>query len=152
MSKKPPMADALKGTLAMEANSLEERFRRAEIGTALMGAKSAAAEPLAHSAVLPAAEPPKDSNNDVAATKPAAEAPKKAKAEPAAKLTYSFTEADYDLMTELKRRCNFEGFEAARSELLRAGLQCLAKLSGPELHDTINSLERLKPGRRRKSH
>ncbi|HEU0188001.1 MAG TPA: hypothetical protein VFR06_08935, partial [Gallionellaceae bacterium] len=58
---------------------------------------------------------------------------------------------DYDLIAELKQRCQKQDMHVKKSELLRAGLQALSKLSPAQLKHALNGLEKIKTGRPKKS-
>ena len=57
---------------------------------------------------------------------------------------------DYALIAELKHRLHGAHREAKKSELLRAGLQALAKLDAPALAMALDALAPVKTGRPRK--
>lgn len=61
--------------------------------------------------------------------------------------SFSFPEHDYLKISELKKSCLAEGIHVKKSELLRAGLQLLTKLSLDELKQAIEQVEKLKTGR-----
>jgi len=61
--------------------------------------------------------------------------------------SFSFPEHDYLKISELKKSCLAEGIHVKKSELLRAGLQLLTKLSLAELKQAIEQVEKLKTGR-----
>ncbi|MFZ1766016.1 MAG: hypothetical protein WAT68_05080 [Candidatus Nitrotoga sp.] len=54
---------------------------------------------------------------------------------------------EYSQFAELKRKCQLVGVHVKKSELLRAGLLCLSKLSDPELVNVVGQVEILKTGR-----
>lgn len=108
-----------------------------------------------------AAKAPAPSAKSVKASKPvkpASPAAAPASAAPAAKpaepkkpklVRDSFTmpKADFDLIDRLKARAIGFGRPVKKSELLRAGLQVLAKLQDDALRETLAALPQLKPGR-----
>ena len=61
--------------------------------------------------------------------------------------SFSFPEHDYLKISELKKTCLAEGIHVKKSELLRAGLQLLTKLSLAELKQAIEQVEKVKTGR-----
>lgn len=64
--------------------------------------------------------------------------------------SFTMPEADYELIEPLKKRCMKTGIGVNKSELLRAGLQALTRMSDSELTHLIGHLQRIKPGRRPK--
>lgn len=54
---------------------------------------------------------------------------------------------EYSQFAALKRKCQLVGVHVKKSELLRAGLLCLSKLSDPELVNVVGQVEILKTGR-----
>ncbi|MFG6416660.1 hypothetical protein ACG02S_22445 [Roseateles sp. DC23W] len=64
---------------------------------------------------------------------------------------FTMPEADYALLKELKNRLHGVQREAKKSELLRAGLQALARLEPAALAAALDRLEPVKTGRPRKS-
>ena len=63
--------------------------------------------------------------------------------------TFSFPQPDHELLSELQGRCLADGFTASKSELVRAGLHALARMKLQVLRQTVESLEKRKPGPRR---
>ena len=61
--------------------------------------------------------------------------------------SFSMPENEYMQFAALKRRCLMAGVHVKKSELLRAGLICLIKLSDPELVNVVGRVEILKTGR-----
>ena len=61
--------------------------------------------------------------------------------------SFSMPENEYLQFTALKRRCLLVGVHVKKSELLRAGLICLLRLSDPELVNVVGQVEILKTGR-----
>ena len=76
-------------------------------------------------------------------------APKKEKQKKIKMVRDSFTmpEDDYAKIAELKKKCLKAGIHIKKSELLRAGLTYLTKLSKPALLDTVKQVEKIKTGR-----
>ena len=58
---------------------------------------------------------------------------------------------DYARIGELKQVCQKVGMQVKKSELLRAGLHALGKLSVTQLKQTISQIEQIKTGRPKKS-
>jgi hypothetical protein len=54
---------------------------------------------------------------------------------------------DYGRIGELKSRCIRLGFAVKKSELLRAGLQALTRISDDDLAKVVSALENVKTGR-----
>lgn len=61
--------------------------------------------------------------------------------------SFSMPENDYSQFAALKKRCLLAGVHVKKSELLRAGLLCLSKLSDSELVNVVGQVEILKTGR-----
>lgn len=61
--------------------------------------------------------------------------------------SFSMPENDYLQFAALKRKCLLAGVHVKKSELLRAGLLCLSKLSDSELVNIVGQVEILKTGR-----
>ncbi|CAH1070345.1 hypothetical protein [Candidatus Nitrotoga sp. 1052] len=61
--------------------------------------------------------------------------------------SFSMPENDYSQFAALKRKCLLAGVHVKKSELLRAGLLCLSKLSDSELVNVVGQVEILKTGR-----
>lgn len=128
--KRPTMKDALKSSIASEEKALDLRFERAENVLALREAKKI------------------ESSGSRGEKKETKEKPRPAPSRPTVvRRTFSLTQTEYDLVFELKRRCNLEGFEAAQSEIIRAGLHQLARLDGTELKRALGKIEKLRRGR-----
>ena len=65
---------------------------------------------------------------------------------------FSMPQSDYNKISALRDRCiNKLRISITKSEVLRAGLHALDKLTDQELNKVIQALEKLKPGRRSKS-
>jgi hypothetical protein len=75
--------------------------------------------------------------------------PKKDKPKKIKMVRDSFTmpEYDYAILGELKKKCLESGVHAKKSELLRAGLICLAKLGNADLMKEVAQVEVIKTGR-----
>lgn len=61
--------------------------------------------------------------------------------------SFSMPEDDYAQFAALKRKCLLAGIPVKKSELLRAGLICLSKLTDTKLLHTVGQVEILKTGR-----
>lgn len=61
---------------------------------------------------------------------------------------YSMPEHDYQLLEMLKRKALMLAHDINKSEILRAGLQCLNRLSNEEFSRAIQGVSRIKPGRK----
>lgn len=91
---------------------------------------------------------------DEAATKPVKKAKKEKKAEGKVKVvrdSFTMPQADYSLIAELKQKALKADLHAKKSELLRAGLRMLSKLSAAQLKRALAGLEKIKTGRPRKA-
>lgn len=64
--------------------------------------------------------------------------------------SFTMPQIDYDLIAEIKQKALKAGLHVKKSELLRAGLQALAKLSAAQLKQTVTNLEKIKTGRPKK--
>jgi hypothetical protein len=65
--------------------------------------------------------------------------------------SFTMPQPDYDLIAALKEKAAEAGVHVKKSELLRAGLQALSKLSAAQLKRAISSLEKIKTGRPKKA-
>ena len=61
--------------------------------------------------------------------------------------SFTMPENDYVKLGELKKKCLQAGVHVKKSELIRAGLQCLSKLTDTSLLKTIEQVEVIKTGR-----
>jgi hypothetical protein len=61
--------------------------------------------------------------------------------------SFTMPQEDYALISELKQRTLKAGLQVKKSELLRAGLQLLAKQTAVQLKKTVVNLEKIKTGR-----
>jgi hypothetical protein len=76
------------------------------------------------------------------------------KVEPKVKVvrdSFTMPQNDYAKLGELKQVCLKAGMQVKKSELLRAGLNELKKLSSAQLKKVISELEQIKTGRPKKS-
>ena len=74
--------------------------------------------------------------------------PKPARHSTTVRDTFSFPQPDHELLSELQGRCLTDGFIASKSELVRAGLHALARMTPQALRQAIEALEKRKPGPR----
>ncbi len=65
--------------------------------------------------------------------------------------SFTMPQADYDIIAELKQKALKSGLHVKKSELLRAGLRVLSKLSPAQLKQTVTNLEKIKTGRPKNS-
>jgi hypothetical protein len=65
--------------------------------------------------------------------------------------SFTMPQNDYDKLAELKQACQQAGVHVKKSELLRAGLQALSKMSIAQLERAIVQLAPIKTGRPKKS-
>jgi hypothetical protein len=65
--------------------------------------------------------------------------------------SFTMPQNDYTKIGELKQVCQKAGLQVKKSELLRAGLHALGKLSVAQLKQTITQMEQIKTGRPKKS-
>jgi hypothetical protein len=89
-----------------------------------------------------------------AAAKPEKKHKKEKKAESKVKVvrdSFTMPQADYDLIAELKQKALKSGLHVKKSELLRASLQSLSKLTAAQLKRAIDGLEKIKTGRPKKN-
>lgn len=115
-------------------------------GAATRKAASAAAKPATG---RPAAKPVV-----VSPAKSAKKSKKEKKASGKSKVirdSFTMPEADYGKFAELKQVCQKAGLHVKKSELLRAGLHALSKLSVAQLERTIVQLAPIKTGRPKKA-
>jgi hypothetical protein len=61
--------------------------------------------------------------------------------------SFTLPSGDYELIATLQQRCLHSAVNANKSEIIRAGLQILNRMSDEELVEAINSLEKVKTGR-----
>lgn len=64
--------------------------------------------------------------------------------------SFTMPQTDYELIAELKQKALKAGLHVKKSELLRASLQNLSRLSVAQLKLAISSLEKIKTGRPKK--
>jgi hypothetical protein len=88
------------------------------------------------------------------AVKPEKRAKKEKKLEGKVKVvrdSFTMPQTDYDLIAAIKQKALKGGLHLKKSELLRAGLQVLSKLSATQLQQAVANLEKIKTGRPKKS-
>jgi hypothetical protein len=86
--------------------------------------------------------------------KPGKKAKKEKKVQEKSKVvrdSFTMPQNDYDKIAELKQVCQKAGLHVKKSELLRAGLHALSKLTVPQLERVIVQLAPIKTGRPKKS-
>lgn len=62
---------------------------------------------------------------------------------------FTVLQSDLELIASIKKRCLLLGIETNKSELIRAGIDSLTKLSDNKLRDTLASLPKPKVGRKK---
>jgi hypothetical protein len=62
---------------------------------------------------------------------------------------FTVLQSDIDLIDAVKKRCLLLGIETNKSELVRAGIDVLTKLSDTKLRDILASLPKPKIGRKK---
>lgn len=65
--------------------------------------------------------------------------------------SFTMPQSDYDMIAQLKQKTLKNGVHVKKSELLRAGLHALSKLSAAQLQKAVSGLEKIKTGRPKKS-
>lgn len=65
--------------------------------------------------------------------------------------SFTMPQSEYAKIGELKQLCLKSGLHVKKSELLRAGLNALGKLSAAQLKAALSGLEKIKTGRPAKS-
>lgn len=91
---------------------------------------------------------------ETANAKPEKKIKKEKKAESKVKVvrdSFTMPQIDYDIIAELKEKGLKSGLHVKKSELLRAGLRVLSKLSAAQLKQTVINLEKIKTGRPKNS-
>lgn len=61
--------------------------------------------------------------------------------------TFTFPESDYQKLVTLKKQCLRAGVEVTKSEIIRAGLHALEKLTEIQLIETVKGVEKIKTGK-----
>lgn len=65
--------------------------------------------------------------------------------------SFTMPQADYELIAAIKQKALAANLHVKKSELLRAGLQALSKLTAAQLKRAISGLEKIKTGRPKKA-
>jgi len=89
-----------------------------------------------------------------AAVKPEKKQKKEKKADSKVKVvrdSFTMPQEDYELIAALKQKALKSGLHVKKSELLRASLQALSKLTAAQLKRAISGLEKIKTGRPKKA-
>jgi len=90
----------------------------------------------------------------VSVAKPDKKAKKEKKVQGKSKVvrdSFTMPQNDYDQIAKLKQVCQKAGLHVKKSELLRAGLQALSKMTVPQLERAIVQLAPIKTGRPKKT-
>ena len=64
--------------------------------------------------------------------------------------SFSMPQGDFDKITELKQSCLKDGLQVKKSELLRAGLHALSKMSAAQLRIAMTALKKIETNRAKK--
>lgn len=110
--------------------------------------KSAPRKPVARKAA-----PARKTTQVKAVAKPEKKHKKEKKSESKVKVvrdSFTMPQADYNLIAALKLKALQSGLHVKKSELLRASLQALSKLTVPQLKRALSGLEKIKTGRPKK--
>jgi len=111
---------ALKGSLLLEEQTVKDRFEKAE---SLLGGKT-------ESTSL-------EKENGASKTENVK----------VVRDSFTMPQADYELITLLKKRSLQSGIETNKSEILRAGLLALNQMTERDFLDKIETVEKVKTGR-----
>lgn len=65
--------------------------------------------------------------------------------------SFTMPQDDYEKIGELKQQCLKSGMHVKKSELLRAGLHALSRLTATQLKLAVSGLEKIKTGRPKKT-
>ena len=133
MAKKDIKA-ALKGSLVKEEQAIKDRFEKAETLLAGKGSDSAAPFASGTEEKTKVKETAIANNNTPAELKVIRD-------------SFTMPQADYDLITLLKKRSLVSGVNITKSEILRAGLKALEKMTDDEFLLKISSVDKIKTGR-----
>lgn len=60
--------------------------------------------------------------------------------------TFSMPQDDNEMINQVRLRCMKAGIDTTRSEIVRAAIHQLAKLSQEDLEKTVGEIEKIKPG------
>ena len=119
------MKSALKGSLIKEEQAIKDRFEKAET----LCNKEIEARPQIVTREEKGIEPPLKKELKVIRD------------------SFTMPQADYELITLLKKRSLSSGVEITKSEILRAGLKALDLMTLEEFLSKISLVEKLKTGR-----
>jgi hypothetical protein len=104
--------------------------------------KAPASRDSARKEAAPKAKPAVEANDTT--SKKAKKSSKKAKV---IRDSFTMPQSDYAKIAELKQLCLKSGIPVKKSELLRAGLHALGKLTAAQLKTAMNGLDKIKTGR-----
>jgi len=135
--KKPNLRSALTASIGAEEKSVSSRFERAE---ELLGNKKAATK---QTRVIEAEKESQKSQKSILKSP----AEKKPKSEKVVRDSFTMPPHDYDRIAQIIRSALQDGISLNKSEVIRAGLMALQKMSSKERHALFKELERVKPGR-----
>lgn len=62
---------------------------------------------------------------------------------------FTILQSDLELIAQVKKKCLHLGIETNKSELIRAGIDALSKLSDNKLSDTLDKLPKPRVGGRK---
>lgn len=62
---------------------------------------------------------------------------------------FTVLQSDLKLIDVIKKRCMLLGIETNKSELIRAGIESLSKLSDTKLREILSTVTKLKVGRKK---
>ena len=124
---KQDMKVALSKSLEAEDDAVRSRFEKAE---SLLGQKRKKAK-----------RPKGEGEQERQSKRPPSPKPK------VIRDGFSLPEDDYGLIKDLQKRCLGLAQGVSKSELVRAGLHALVKMSDTELTKTLGNLEKVKTGR-----
>lgn len=133
------MTTKAKSTASRLASATGTATKTVPAAKATLPAKTATVTTAKKSAASPAKASPVKAENP-----PKADKLKKAKM---VRDSFTMPETDYAQLAELKKKCLQSGIHVKKSELLRAGLVGLSKLSDSALLKAVEQVEKLKTGR-----
>ena len=84
------------------------------------------------------------------AVKPASKKTRKEHKVKVVRDSFTMPQDEYRKIAEIKEACLEQGLHVKKSEVLRAGLQALAKLGAAQLKNALGNLEKIKTGRPKK--
>lgn len=135
--KKPNLRSALAASIGAEEKSVSSRFERAE---ELFGNEKDATK---QTRVIEAEKESHKSQKSIVKSP----AKKKPKPERVVRDSFTMPPHDYDRIAQIIRSALQDGISLNKSEVIRAGLMALQKMSSKERHALLKELERVKPGR-----